>query len=241
MNIIKAQEMQEGDGVTVRRLFPFQRDRLVADPFVLWDDFTIGAGCGFPTHAHRGFEAITYLFSGTMNHADNLGNNSTVTAGGAQRFTAGKGTQHSEMPGDDGDTRGIQLWINLPKSLKDIEPDYQQVNAADIPEKTQNGVTIREIVGEHSPVRLKTPVRYNEVRMNADSTYKVNVANEMQGVIYLQDGEVSVNDNKLKVGEALQLSGNDMVVILAEKNSRLMIALGTPHHEAVRLTGGFVD
>ena len=89
MHLIKAREMVEGSGVTVRRLFPFYRDRLVADPFVLWDDFSIGADAGFPTHAHRGFEAITYLFSGSMNHADNLGNDSTVAPGGAQRFNCG--------------------------------------------------------------------------------------------------------------------------------------------------------
>jgi redox-sensitive bicupin YhaK (pirin superfamily) len=241
VHIIKAQEMMEGSGVTVRRLFPFYRDRLVADPFVLWDDFSIGEGAGFPTHAHRGFEAITYLFSGSMNHADNLGNDSTVTPGGAQRFTAGKGIEHSEMPGSDGVTTGIQLWINLPQSMKQIDPGYQQVNAEDIPQQVINGVTVREIVGGHSPVQLKTPVRYAEIRMTQGSEYTIDVDNGMQGIIYLQNGNININDQQLSAGDAMQVSQGEQAVLRAEESSRIMLALGKPLHETVRLSGGFVD
>ena len=241
MNILQAHEMQEGDGVRVRRLFPFHRQHLVADPFVLWDDFNIDNDAGFPTHAHRGFEAITYLFDGSMNHADNLGNNSTVAACGAQRFTAGTGIQHSEMPGNAGPTTGIQLWINLPRSLKAIDPDYQQVDAADIPEHTDNGVTVREIVGEHSPLELKTRVRYAEIRMDSGSGYSLDVDQELQGILYLQAGAALVNDIELKVGNALQLEAGDRVNIKANSEARLMLALGKPHHEPVLFNGGFVD
>jgi redox-sensitive bicupin YhaK (pirin superfamily) len=241
VHIIKAQEMMEGSGVTVRRLFPFYRDRLVADPFVLWDDFSIGEGAGFPTHAHRGFEAITYLFSGSMNHADNLGNDSTVKPGGAQRFTAGKGIEHSEMPGSDGVTTGIQLWINLPQSMKQIDPGYQQVNAEDIPQQVINGVTVREIVGGHSPVQLKTPVRYAEIRMTQGSEYTIDVDNGMQGIIYLQNGNININDQQLSAGDAMQVSQGEQAVLRAEESSRIMLALGKPLHETVRLSGGFVD
>ena len=241
MNILQSHEMQEGDGVTVRRLFPFHRQHLVADPFVLWDDFTIGSDAGFPTHAHRGFESITYLFECSMNHADNLGNDSTVKAGGAQRFTAGTGIQHSEMPGDDGPASGIQLWINLPRSLKTIAPDYQQVDAADIPEHTENGVSVREIVGEHSPLELKTRVHYAEIRMDANSRYTLEVDDELQGILYLQAGTAMANDARLETGTALQLKAGDEVSIQATGNARLMLALGKPHNEAVMLNGGFVD
>jgi len=241
MHIIKARKMMEGDGVTVRRLFPFEHDRLVADPFVLWDDFSIGPGAGFPTHAHRGFEAITYLFDGSMNHADNLGNNSTITAGGAQRFTAGRGIRHSEMPGEQGTTTGIQLWINLPKVLKEIEPDYQQVNAVDIPQSGDNGVTVLEVVGESSAMQLKTAVQYSEIRMESGSEHTIRVMEPMQGVIYLQQGEASINDQNLAAGDAMQVYSGDDVIIRADRQSRLMVALGKPHHEAVKLTAGFVD
>ena len=93
-----AVEMSQGDGVDVNRLFPVSSKMMNYDPFVLWDNFNLGPDRGFPTHPHRGFEAITYMFSGSIEHKDNLGNHSTVTAGGAQRFTAGleKGASLSE-------------------------------------------------------------------------------------------------------------------------------------------------
>ena len=97
MTHIRYQSVQtrEGDNAEVRRLFPLPGRLMNYDPFVLWDDFTVRPGTGFPTHPHRGFEAVTYLFSGEMQHRDNLGNHSTVGPGGAQRFTAGKGIEHS--------------------------------------------------------------------------------------------------------------------------------------------------
>lgn len=241
MHVIESKEMQEGDGVTVRRMFPFYRDRLVLDPFVLWDDFEIGPGAGFPTHAHRGFEAITYLFEGAMNHADNLGNNSTVTSGGAQRFTAGHGIQHSEMPGENGPTRGIQLWINLPKSLKQVDPEYQQVDRENIPEITQPGVLIRQIVGDDSPLQLRTTVRFEELQIQGGSEYELNVDEDLQGMIYLHQGKVSINGQHIDEGQAMQVAAGEQVKIVSDADSQLMLVLGKPHLETVRLTGGFVD
>jgi len=93
MQIRNVTVVPEGDGVDVKRLFPL-REFMNFDPFVMWDHFNIGPGRGFPDHPHRGFEAITYMFDGGMNHKDNLGNESFVTPGGAQRFTAGSGMVH---------------------------------------------------------------------------------------------------------------------------------------------------
>lgn len=127
IELYQVKEVAEGDGVDVKRLFPVP-GRMNFDPFVLWDHFDILPGKGFPDHPHRGFEAITYMFSGGMNHQDNLGNASFVESGGAQRFTAGSGIVHSEMPAETGRSNGIQLWINLPKRLKTLPASYQQVD-----------------------------------------------------------------------------------------------------------------
>jgi len=162
INIRDVNIVPEGDGVDVKRLFPL-RDFMNFDPFVLWDHFTLDSGRGFPDHPHRGFEAITYMFEGGMNHKDNLGNESFVTAGGAQRFTAGSGLVHSEMPAQTGVSNGIQLWINLPKRLKQVDAEYQQVNANEFPVKKLDGGTVKTIVGENSPLQLKTSVIYRHV------------------------------------------------------------------------------
>lgn len=139
--------IETSEGVDIKRLFPIP-EFMNFDPFVLFDHFDIGAGHGFPEHPHRGFEAITYMFNGGMNHKDNLGNESFVSKGGAQRFTAGKGLVHSEMPAKEGKSNGIQLWINLPKRLKQIAPSYQQVNDDEFSQQNILGGWVKNIVGK---------------------------------------------------------------------------------------------
>ena len=128
------------------------------DPFVLRDHFNLDPGRGFPDHPHRGFEGITYIFQGGMNHKDNLGNESFVKPGGAQRFTAGKGILHSEMPADNETTNGIQLWVNLPKKLKQMSPSYQQINDDMFPVTKIDGGEVKKLVGLSSKKDLQAPL-----------------------------------------------------------------------------------
>jgi redox-sensitive bicupin YhaK (pirin superfamily) len=236
-----SERTQEGDGAEVKRLFPVPGRLMNYDPFVLWDDFTIRPGAGFPTHPHRGFEAITYLFSGTMLHEDNLGNVSTVGAGGAQRFTAGAGIEHSEMPGGDCETRGIQLWINLPRRLKGIAPDYQEVPSADIPQHDIDGGHARTIVGNSSPLRLHTDVRYLEIVLAARHDYFDALPAEYRGFIYLVSGSAAVGENPLHAGDACFLEPGSDWRVYTTTDCRLMVCTGRPHREPIRQHGSFVD
>jgi len=239
--IVEAQLTSEGDGAEVKRLFPIPMLRMNFDPFVLWDHFFIQPGNGFPTHPHRGFEAITYLFEGAMEHKDNLGNCSTVLPGGAQRFTAGSGLQHSEMPAIDGVTSGIQLWINLPKRLKQIDPQYQQVDAADIPETMENGVRIRHIVGPQGKVELQTPVVYQDVQISAGNGYTFSVPDNFCGLVYVVSGELNHESQKLGKGKTLFFTDIREVSLQASSDSRLILCMGTPHGEPIRQHGPYVD
>lgn len=235
-----AQQMQEGAGVTVYRLMPIAGFRNY-DPFVLWDDFNITPGNGFPDHPHRGFEAITYLFNGSIKHTDNLGNSSTVFAGGAQRFTAGRGLVHSEMPNENGITRGIQLWINLPKRLKQIDPAYQQVNNDEFPITEIEGGSIKTIVGENSPVQLHTPVRYAHIHLNANANYSEAIATNMRGLIYVVEGEIEINGQHYAKGDAAFIDNETQITTTAKESSEYMLCLGTPHGEPIIQYGPFVD
>ena len=230
----------EGDGVDVKRFFPI-RGFMNFDPFVLWDHFSIGPGRGFPDHPHRGFEAITYMFEGGMNHNDNLGNSSFVITGGAQRFTAGKGIVHSEMPAESGDSNGIQLWINLPKSLKQIDPGYQQVDDADFPVTKFDGGQVKTIVGDKSPLKLKTDVTYQHVKMDKKATYSLKLQTGMRAIVYIVKGEISLNGNSARLDNALFIEDVDNLEITAKENSELMICAGVPHGEPIRQHGPFVD
>jgi hypothetical protein len=234
-------EMSEGDGVDVNRLFPVSSKMMNFDPFVLWDNFNIGPDRGFPTHPHRGFEAITYMFTGSIEHKDNLGNHSTVTSGGAQRFTAGRGLEHSEMPDSQKMSNGIQLWINLAKKLKTIEPDYQQVDEENIPQIKIEGGSIRVIVGDESPVKLQTPVRY--LRVNLDSAAKLSekVPDGFRGFVYLLSGQLNINTEKVAEREAFFFEKIEMLDIEALTESHFMLCMGKPHGEPIKQYGPFVD
>jgi len=230
----------EGDGVEVKRLFPVHGFMNV-DPFVLWDHFDIGSGHGFPDHPHRGFEAITYMFDGGMNHKDNLGNESFVSAGGAQRFTAGSGLVHSEMPAQQGSSNGIQLWINLPKKLKTINPSYQQVNADEFPVNKFDGGQAKIIVGEGSPLKLNTDVIYQHVNLQDAASYKLEVKPQMRGLVYVMQGSLSINNQPVKSDQACFIEAVQSLAFIANGQTEFMICFGQPSGEDIYQHGPFVD
>ncbi len=239
ISIQNSMVVPEGDGVEVKRLMPVANLRNF-DPFVLWDHFDI-AGGGFPNHPHRGFEAITYMFDGGMKHKDNLGNQGTVFGGGAQRFTAGKGIVHSEMP--DGKAVGIQLWINLPKRLKTIEPSYQQVDVVEAVK--ENGVVVRTIVGgfddKTAAIQLKTDVEYLDVSLKKGVSWKKSVPEGMRGIVYMLEGSLMLNGETLQVGQAAFIEQETELELLVADVSRVMWCFGKPHGEPIYQHGPFVD
>lgn len=230
----------EGDGAEVNRLFPVQA-LMNFDPFVLWDDFTISAGAGFPDHPHRGFEGITYVFQGSVEHKDNLGNDSTVSSGGLQRFTAGKGIVHSEMPSAEGATRGIQMWVNLPSRLKKLEPDYQQVNADSVPEREVTNGVVRVLSGEGSPLRLNTPVVYLDAQLGAGGELEESVPGGYRGLAYVIEGSCEVNGESVAQGSAVFMEDITAVTVKSRLPCRLMLCFGRPHGEPIYQHGPFVD
>ncbi len=125
---IPAMETLEGAGVRINRAFP-TRSFDYLDPFLLLDEmgpfqFSAGQNAGFPDHPHRGFETVTYLLDGQMEHRDSFGHHGRLNPGDVQWMTAGSGLVHSEMPGADmvkngGLLHGFQLWVNLPKARQD--------------------------------------------------------------------------------------------------------------------------
>ncbi len=149
-----AQPTMEGAGVKLHRAFGFQ-DPSELDPFLLFDDFRNehpeDYQKGFPWHPHRGIETITYVLSGTVEHADSLGNKGTLSDGAVQWMTAGSGILHQEMPSGNfrGQMHGFQLWGNLPSSQKMTAPRYQDIEGKDIPVVTDDdGTRVKVITGE---------------------------------------------------------------------------------------------
>src|SRR5436853_3352035 len=143
--IVEAAETYEGEGFLVHRPFP-TRALSEFDPFLLLDemgpmDLAPGEAKGAPDHPHRGFETVTYLLSGDMEHKDSRGHAGRLRAGDVQWMTAGAGVIHSEMPSrefarDGGYLHGFQLWVNLPKRDKMTKPRYQEISNSQIPKAT---------------------------------------------------------------------------------------------------------
>lgn len=165
--VFEAIEQSEGAGATVRRSIGTPKLRNFT-PFLMLDHFQIAVGAGFPDHPHRGQETITYLLSGAVDHEDFAGNKGTIEAGDLQFMTAGKGIVHAEMPHDNGDGSsnfGMQLWVDLPKALKNCEPRYRDLKASEIPMANADDgkVTVKVISGRSYGVDSVQELAYTPV------------------------------------------------------------------------------
>ncbi len=173
--VIRSIQAMEGAGVPIRRVFPTAALEDV-DPFLLLDhlgpiEFRPGQSTGFPDHPHRGFETVTYVLEGAMEHRDSQGNHGIIGPGDVQWMTAGSGLVHSEMPGAEltkngGRLQGFQLWVNLPRKDKMVAPRYQDVAAARLPvaqtgaKDVQVKVIAGESLGRHAAVETRTPILF---------------------------------------------------------------------------------
>lgn len=150
--VLSAMSTVDGGGVRLARAVG-QPALSALDPFLLLDEIRSDRRedweKGFPRHPHRGFETVTYMIEGAMEHADSVGNHGLLTAGSAQWMTAGRGIVHSEMPRQrEGLLWGLQLWVNLPRRLKMCEPRYQDIAPGRIAEVSSSGARVRVVAGE---------------------------------------------------------------------------------------------
>lgn len=225
---IKALEVEEGAGAKVRRLFPAETIRNF-DPFVLFDHFSISPPAGFPQHPHRGFEIITLVIEGALKHTDSIGNSEVIKGLGIQRITVGRGIFHSEMPASEGITRGIQLWINLPRKLKSIPPFYQNLDSQSIQARRDEGLTEYLIAGKGTKIQMTTPVEYRFLKMEEGTSFKWEPEKESNTILYVIEGE------------ALLSCRGTGLSIRAKAVSSLVVVSGMPIGEPIIQRGPFVD
>ncbi len=145
------------------------------------------------------------------------------------------------MPNEAGTTRGIQLWINLPKRLKNSEPSYQQVESKEFPILEHEGVTIKTLVGDTSPLKLLTPVRYLDIQLTAGTHYEEQVATGYRGMIYIVEGSATAGKQTLAAGTGYFLEQEDILKLGTQQGCRFMLCLGIPHGEPIHQHGPFVD
>lgn len=235
----------DGENAALKRIMP-THNLSYLDPFLMMDHFSLDKRAGFPDHPHRGFEIITYMLEGAFKHADSAGNEGIIQAGGLQRITAGRGIVHSEFPALEGLNSGIQLWINLERRLKGIEPSYQDVEREKIPERESDGVRIRTLVGEDSPVRIVRPMVYYDIAMLNGKRGLFSIPGGFQPLIYILEGKGKFGGNEFPgfAGEVLipEMSPErSSLDVMAEKELRFLLIAGEPIGERPIFRGSFVD
>jgi redox-sensitive bicupin YhaK (pirin superfamily) len=259
-DIVKAVRTVEGEGFVVHR--PFPSDVLLdIDPFLLLDQMgpvNLGPGeaKGAPDHPHRGFETVTYLLEGWMEHKDSQGNRGTLGPGDVQWMTAGAGVVHSEMPETEfkrrgGRLHGFQLWVNLPRRDKLMPPRYQEVPSANIPvaHSADGAVTVKVIAGEalgaRAVIDTRTPILYLHYTLQPGAQVMQRVPPDYNTFAYVIDGEgvFSTSDGTAAAGHLVLFeNGGDQVSIAATEGTSLQVLLiaGMPLREPVVRYGPFV-
>lgn len=250
--IVYGRETSDGAGVRLRRIIGSQELNML-DPFLLLDAFRsddpddyIG---GFPPHPHRGFETVTYLLAGTMQHRDSAGHAGILRAGGVQWMTAGRGIEHSEMPRqENGLLSGFQLWVNLPAAQKMEPPRYQEYEPEQIPlEQHDDGSTIRVIAGTTSrgtqgPVHQVTarPI-YFDVTLPAGVSFEEAIPRGHNAFIYLIEGELEIGATRVETNALALLSdGTSLQANAGADGARFLLVAGKPFNEPVARSGPFV-
>ncbi|HEY6806651.1 MAG TPA: pirin family protein [Pyrinomonadaceae bacterium] len=258
--IINSIETLEGEGFLVHRPFPTYA-LSDFDPFLLLDEMgpkqlAPGEAKGAPDHPHRGFETVTYMLEGRMQHKDSKGNAGKLTPGDVQWMTAGAGVVHSEMPEhefarDGGVLHGFQLWVNLPKRDKLITPRYQEIPAAQIPVATSKDglVSVRVIAGESLGVKAvietRTPIIYLHFTIKPGGKVAQKVESDFNTFAYVVNGKGGFgnDDEKATRGQMVMFERDgDMVTIQNSGTDSLEVLLiaGVPLNEPIARYGPFV-
>ena len=258
--VVTAHSQTEGGGFVVRRPLPTPGFPL-ADPFLLIDEMgpvTYGPGeaVGAPDHPHRGFETVTYVLEGEMEHEDSAGHRGALRAGDVQWMTAGAGIIHSEEPSkrmreQGGRVHGFQIWVNLPARLKMTQPRYQELAGSGIPSaasadgRARVKVIAGEALGVKAAIETHTPIVYQDWSLDDGADVTLPIDARQRVLAYLFEGAALVGD-----GEGAKTARSGQLAVLGEGaavrlrgvagGGRLLLLAGVPLGEPVARYGPFV-
>lgn len=254
--LLQAQTASDGDGVRLLRVFG-GGDLSRFDPFLMLDEFGsfdasdyIG---GFPSHPHRGFETVTYMLEGSMEHRDHMKNVGILNPGDVQWMKAGSGVIHSEMPRQqEGRMRGFQLWVNLPAREKMTPAEYLDISADQIPVYRVNDIQIKAIAGTlaadgmplHGAVTEKSTMpSYLDISFpKQGGQLNVAVPDEFQALLYVYEGELEIGAEQKRVSKQslARLSRQGDVVLRSKTSASALLITGRPIAEPIVQHGPFV-
>ena len=248
-----------GDGFPVRSLFSYDSVGKHISPFLLLDyagphnfePTTKRRGVG--QHPHRGFETVTIVYDGEVEHRDSTGQGGVIGSGDVQWMTAGGGILHEEFHSpafakSGGPFRMVQLWVNLPAKDKMAAPGYQGILNAEIPTVAlKDGAGTARIIagdldGAKGPAKTFTPMNVWDVRLNRDAATTLDLPQDHTSILVVLSGRITVNDTESAgAAEALLLSRDgEGVHIRADADTVLLVLTGEPIDEPIVGYGPFV-
>jgi quercetin 2,3-dioxygenase len=264
LGVVDAPTTLEGEGFQVRRAFP-GIDPSLSDPFLLLDhwgavEYAPGEARGAPDHPHRGFETVTYVMDGALEHKDSTGGGGLITDGATQWMTAGAGIVHSEMPTHQlllkgGLFHATQLWVNLPRERKWVNPRYQDIDPGKIALLTSSdgSALIRLIAGDFAghggPGITHTPITYAHATVPAGARLELPWRADFNALVYVLAGRgtVGVERTPIREGQLAVLDHGDAIALEAgaQQTSRapsleVLLLGGRPIREPVVFHGPFV-
>ncbi|QFZ16825.1 pirin family protein [Saccharothrix syringae] len=255
--VVRAHRFLEGEGFQVRRPFPGV-DLPDADPFLLLDhmgavEYGPGEAKGAPWHPHRGFETVTYMIDGALEHRDSAGGGGLITDGGTQWMTAGAGVLHSELPPQDvvargGLFHGVQLWVNLPRAAKWTPPRYQDIGPRDttLLSSGDGGALVRVIAGDvagfRGPGATRTPITYLHATLSPGARLDLPWPEDFTAMAYALNGRGSVGGGHrpLEEGQLAVFGRGEALTARADTEWDVLLLGGLPLNEPVARYGPFV-
>jgi hypothetical protein len=262
--VVTAPRQVEGEGFVVRRPFP-NADFRESDPFLLLDhlgavEYAPGEAKGAPWHPHRGFETVTYIMDGAFEHHDSTGGGGLIADGATQWMTAGAGILHDEMPPEwlitkGGLFHGVQLWVNLPKSLKMTPPRYQDIKASEVKllSSHDGGALVRLIAGDldgHAgPGNTWTPITYVHATVSPGGQLQLPWRFDFNALVYVLSGSGKAGSEGVAIreGQMAVFGPGDAITIEADAtqdsrspNLDVLVLGGKPIREPVFFHGPFV-
>ena len=248
-----------GDGFPVRSMFSYQTHGEQLSPFLLLDyagphHFPAGTGKrGVGEHPHRGFETVTVVYSGEVEHRDSTGRGGVIGPGDVQWMTAGAGILHEEFHSAEftrtgGELKMIQLWVNLPAKDKMTQPGYQSITADVIPdvELPNNAGHMRVIAGRYEdivgPAHTFSPLNVWDLQLNQSQEITLHQPAGWSTALVVLGGEVVVNgEGSAREGQLVVLSQKGEALHLsASSNAKVLLMAGEPLQEPIVGYGPFV-
>jgi redox-sensitive bicupin YhaK (pirin superfamily) len=248
-----------GDGFPVRTVFHYGDLGPELTPFLLLDHAgpatfePARTPRGVDWHPHRGFETVTVVYEGEVDHEDTAGNRGSIQSGDVQWMTAGSGVLHKEFHSPTFTRRGgsfevLQLWVNLPAKLKMTAPRYQPLVAADFPsvELPDGAGSLRVLAGEFRGAKgaaaTFTPIRLFDVSLRAGCKIRLPLGEGWSGGLFVLQGRISANGAETVQAEELVVfeRAGDEIEVESSEDARLFVMSGEPIDEPIAGHGPFV-